>query len=362
MFNSSAQISIGTSNSSFFPPDDKSLPILDGKFDYNHAFAAFLASTNQKKHTAEMVGLLCNNLKQQDVLLAGENIINVADIGCADSTTCLGYLSRMNYEPGFEYTGFDINDQFLQDAQLNLRASSLIKKHKLIKEDVLTSEAAPLSSFLMNAFELIFVSHLAYYLKSEADVRIFIKNMLSLLTEQGLLIFLHENSTYYFRSTYNSHYKNINAPDLLRQGAFALLNEKRQYNETLFTSKLYFTEMSEALWEAVKNPVCYRKFAKFPGFIDNLNKLSFIVQCDLSQLMIEGTLGRFVDEIKDVLTRNHYSFDLKTSMQVLTSHENQYGQEISAALREIEHEGFFDSEVQQIIEEQSSLLSSNSFS
>src|SRR5690606_24858237 len=153
------------------------------------------------------------------------------------------------------------------------------KKHTLIKGDVLLEGLDAISQVPEHSFDLIFISHLAYYLQDEHYSQLFMSNMLKLLNDNGLAIFLHEDSTHHFRATYNSNYKHINAPELLRNSTAGLLETAAQFNEISFTSQLIFEEMTDELWEAAKNPSCYELFHHLPGFIDTLNKLSFLVQC-----------------------------------------------------------------------------------
>lgn len=321
---------------SFFPPAFEHLPpILEGIFDYNSAFAAFLKSTNQKNQTARMVGTFANKLQKKKVLFDSEEIIKVADLGCADSTTCLGYLNQMDCPAGFDYLGFDINDKFLEEAKTFLSNSAVIKKHEIIKNDVLAGNLSSHPSVLPKSIDLIFVSHLAYYLKDKEYGKQFVNDILNLLTDKGVAVFLHEDSTYYFRSTYNTNYKNSSAPSLLKDSASDLLKTPGQFNEVSFTSKLHFAEMSEELWQVTKNPSRYKEFAHHQSFVDNLNKFSFIVQCDLSKLAADGSLASFINEMRSTLESNNYSFDLVTSMQVLVNPQNMYLEEIDMALREM---------------------------
>jgi hypothetical protein len=323
----------------FFQPNPEYFsPVLEGIFDYNSAFAAFLKSTDQKKQTALMVGTFVSQLQKKKVLFDRKEIIKVADLGCADSSTCLGYLNQMEYSAGFDYLGFDINDKFLEEAQIILSRSTVIKKYELIKNDVLSGELSTHPSVQPQSMDLIFVSHLAYYLRDEEYGKQFVKDILSLLNDKGIAVFLHEDSTYYFRSMYNTNYINSSAPFLLKSSVSDLLKTPGQFNEMSFTSKLRFAEMSEELWQAAKSPSQYKKFAHIPSFIDNLNKFSFIVQCDLAKLAVKGSLERFINEMKVKLENNNYSFNLITRMQVLVNPQNTYTEEINRTLREIEND------------------------
>lgn len=262
-------------------------------------------------------------------------MIKIADMGCADSGACLGYIRNLREGHDFEYLGIDINDKFLEDAQQKISNEPSVKKATLIKGDILTDGLTTIPKENYNNFDIIFVSHLAYYLKDKDYSLQFMKNMNQLLNKNGMAIFLHEDSTYYFRSTFNSNYKNINAPEILRASA-ETLNTNTEFNEISFTSKLIFKEMTNKEWEALKEPANYKRFSHLPHIIDNLNKLSFIVQCDLLTLKQEGTLERFIDEIKERLSENNHCFDLTTTMQVLVRPENKKTKDIEAALKALQ--------------------------
>lgn len=315
----------------FIPREEQSSPVLEGKFDYNEAFKAFLAATNQKAQTADIVGRFLNQLQQRNKETTNNNLIKVADIGCADGAACLGYIQSLHCNRDFEYMGIDINDKFLEDAQNKLSAEPLIKKASLINGDILLDGLESIPAEQHHSFDVIFISHLAYYLQNADYSLQLMKNMSTLLNENGMAIFLHEDSTYHFRSTYNSNYKNVNAPKMLRESAEVLENQA-QFNEISFTSSLNFKKMSDEQWEAIKNPALYKKFSTLPDMIDNLNKLSFIVQCDLMTLFEEGSLSSYINEMKQILTQNNYCFDLKTTMQVLISSVNTHSNEIKGAL------------------------------
>lgn len=312
------------------------LQILQGTFDYNQAFSAFLRGTNQKRETGSLVGLFARALQEKNILFTGNDTLKVADMGCADSATCLGYFNQMGAAHQFEYTGVDINDQFLEDATAKLKAHPSVNQHTVINGDVLVNGLAAIPEVPLHSFDLIFISHLAYYLKDDVNSQSFVSNMLTLLNDRGMAIFLHEDSTHYFRSTYNSNYKHINAPELLRESAKGLIDNGAQFNEISFTSELTFDEMTDEQWEVAKDPSRYSDFGHLSGFVDNLNKLAFIVQCDLSKLHQEGSLSSFIDEMKDLLTANHYCFKLTTRMQTLVTPQNQHAVEIGGILKGIE--------------------------
>ncbi|MCC5791846.1 MAG: class I SAM-dependent methyltransferase [Legionellaceae bacterium] len=317
----------------FFTPKEVNYPaILDGKLDYNEAFSAFLKATDQKAHTAGIVENFISELNKKSAFLSPEKALKVADMGCADSSACLGFLQNIPCPEGIQYTGVDINDQFLESADTKLSNTPSIKKHTLFKGDILLDDISFIPQEELHSFDLVFISHLAYYLQNETLALQFVKNTRELLNQNGMVIFLHEDSTHHYRSTYNKNYKNANAPEILRRSAKNILNNDSQFNEVQFGSQLTFEPMTDNLWEAMKNPASYKKYAHLPHFVDNLNKMAFITQCDLVTLFEDGSLTKFVEEIKFALTNNNHCFELITTMQILVTPENNNTKNIQAAL------------------------------
>ncbi len=347
-------LKVRKANICFFSSVSKKAPaILEGKLDYNEAFKAFLKSTNQKDHTANLVGLFIKKLQQKNAFRKADDRIKVADIGCADGSACMGYFNRIGYAGGFEYTGVDINSKFLEEAESVITQNAAVKKHTLINGDILTGGLKVLPGMQKGSSDLVFVSHVAYYLKNAKNCRVFAENMLQLLNSNGLAIFLHEDSTHYYRSTYNSTYTNMNAPQMLRDSASSeKLKERVAFFEIPFTSMLTFSKMTEQEWEALKNPALYKNYSHLPGFVENLNKLAFIAQCDLRRIFDEGKLGLFVDEMKKKLVNNNYCFELTTSMQILASSTNPNIKLIEASLKETQLSSVLLSEANYYLPEQ----------
>jgi hypothetical protein len=314
--------------------------ILEGYFNYNEAFSAFVKGTCQKKDTASIVGVFAKKLQKAQGSLYKNQPIKVADIGCADSVTCLQYLKKMDYRPGFDYFGIDTNQKFLQEAKIILSHEPIIKKHALVNSDALSGRLTQEKEFASALFELIFVSHTAYYIKDVLSGRRFLEDTIKLLSKKsGIAVFLHEDSTHYFRSTYNKkQFNTLSTPDLLEKSAQGLVTNSNQLKSLSFTSKLHFLPLEEDLWEAAKYPKYYKEFAHNSDFIDTLKKLAFIVQCDLIGLAESGTLTRYIDEMKDILSNNDNCFDLVTRMQILAAPQCAFYHKIAMLLKETEKE------------------------
>ncbi len=316
------------------------LPILQGLFDYNESFDAFLKGTAQKKETALVVGYFAKKLQEAQIQFTNQEPIEVADLGCADSFTCLEYLKKMNYEPGFNYLGIDTNQKFLQEANIKLSNEGLIKKYTLMNDNALSGCLAEKEALSSLVFDLIFVSHTAYYIKDLLSGRNFLEDINKLLAkESGIAIFLHEDSTYYFRSTYNpNQFNTISAPALLEKSAEELTTNSIQLTSINFHSKLHFSHLEEELWEHLKTPSNYSTFADNPAFVDTLKKLAFIVQCDLKALAERGSLSPYIDDIKTILQNNDNCLNLQTCMQTLVAPQCVNDKKIAMILREMEKE------------------------
>lgn len=311
--------------------------ILEGKFNYNEAFEAFVKGTRQKEESASVIGAFTRKLQEKSVFLVKQQPVKVADIGCADSSTCLKYLRSMNCQPGFNYFGIDTNQKFLREAKTRLMNDSIIKNYTLVNCDALSGELKQRGD--LTAFEFIFVSHIAYYLKNQLAGRAFLEDITKLLSEQcGIAVFLHEDSTYYFRSTYNKTQFHTATPVLLEKSAQDLPANFNQFKSISFTSKLHFPLLRKELWEAAKYPYFYKDHAHEPNFIDMLKKLTFIVQRDLIGLANEGSLAAYVNEIRDAISDNNNCLDLETRMQTLVSPQCTLRHKIARALKETEEE------------------------
>lgn len=316
----------------FFPPVFKR-SILGGLFNYNEAFPSFVKDTHQKQDTASIMGIFAGQLRERDVCLPKQDPIRVADLGCANGNTGLQYIRQMHHEPGVHYYGFDNNEKFLGEAEKNLAAEPLIKKHFLVYGDALGGNLKKTPECSSTLFDFVFVSHTAYYLKDQPSCRAFLVDTIKLLAECGIAVFLHEDSTYYFRSTYNeNNFGGMSAPMLLEHSAQGLKTNFNQFKSIKFTSKLTFSEFHPDIWEAMKDPEKYQRYAHLPNFIETLEKLAFIVQRDLIGMVEEGRLSRYIDEIREAVAANNHCLDLETTMQILLAPECKFRHNIAVAL------------------------------
>lgn len=322
---------------STLPPSNRS--ILDGIYNYNETFSSFVKGTHQKRDTALVMGVFAKKLREKQVSLFKQQFVKVADLGCANSATGIQYLTSMNYPPGFHYFGIDTNRTFIKEAEAMLLAEPLIKKHTLIHGNALGGNLKEKKELASELFDFIFISHTAYYLTDELACRAFLVDIMKLLSECGIAIFLHENSTCYFRSTYNrNQFNKISTPMFLEQSARTLNTSFNQFESICFTSKLKFSPMNGELWEAMKHPESYKRFSRVPNFIETLEKLAFIVQRELTGMAQEGSLSDYIDDIREAITTNNNCFDLKTHMQTMVGPKCVLRHKIARALSETQEE------------------------
>jgi hypothetical protein len=249
-------------NASFSAPSyfitRRHISILEGRFNYNEAFSAFKKSTSQKIETATVIGALSRKLQAHQSFRKGASL-QVLDIGCADSTTTIQYLSKINEPYGFDYVGVDNNQVFLTNAIPYLAKEPSVRTYTLIQEDALSGKLSEHITLSLQLFDLIVVSHAAYYLKDELSGYLFIKDLLHLLTKgNGMAIFLHEDTTHHYRKTYNKQFTRKSTPLLLEQFSSRVIQNQEQFNALSFTSKLYFSPLSDSLWENAKYPCKYQ--------------------------------------------------------------------------------------------------------
>lgn len=312
------------SSSRFFSTENLGRSILSGIFNYDETFTSFLESTDQKRETAAIIGSFSDKLIKNKAFLSEKRTVKIMDIGCANAKTGIKYIHKINEQsdhlPGFEYVGIDTHSHFLKEAKSKLSTEPLIKKYSLVHSDALSGNLKKRKEFAHELFDFIFISHTAYYLRNELSCRAFLGDIIKLLSTCGIAVFLHEDSTCYFRSTYNKHhFKNVSTPLLIEQSARLVNKSFNQFKSIRFTSKLNFPLLNNDLWEAMKKPEKYLAFSRLPNFTKTLELLAFIVQRDLHSLKKEGLLPNYVDDIKEAVSANNNCLDLQTHMQIIVA-------------------------------------------
>lgn len=314
-------------------PGSQNSKIIGGVFDYNEAFAAFLRGTTQKKDAARVIKTLYTKLNK--FLSPSVNQpMTVLDIGCANAMTGLQYLNTIHHSEGFNYYGIDPNSIFIKEAEAILAESPIIKQKHLITGDALSGNLKGKNELSSVLFDLIFVSHAAYYINDTPhDYEAFIKDITQLLLPNGIAILLHA-----FLEIRKKHgtVGTVNTPTLLSE-AYLSVNGIQLKNIEI-TSSLKFLDLSDEMWEALKCPEHYHLQNNNFNFIDTVYKLSFIVHSSLNDMHEKGNLKNYIDEIKTILRENNNCFNIKTQLQIVVSAHCSFQSKVNAVLEEFSQE------------------------
>lgn len=240
--------------------------IIGGIFNYKEVFATFLQDTTQKKDTAMLLGIFADKMQKNQVILCDEKVVNVADIGCADGTSCLQYLEKLNYPIGFNYVGIDVLEELVLEARKHLPNHSMIKQATVIKGDAFSGTLRQRHEFSSKSFDLLFVSHSAYFVKKENRLS-FIKDIANILAKNGVAILLHESSFNDLRSKYGGGIVG-DTPQLLEEATKTV--GLADFQSIGFTSKLHFKPLESYLWEALKYPDKYPSLQQKADFVNTL--------------------------------------------------------------------------------------------
>lgn len=307
--------------------------IISGKFNYEESFKIFLESTTQKSDSAHCISFFINKLLKSDNFKGMNDPLNILDVGCANGSSCLLYLSNVNYHE-FNYFGIDISEHYLSEARLLLSGQPRFKSVVTEKVDAFNGELANTGIFFERSFDIIFVSHSAYHMDPK-NYQIFIKDMQKLLTNNGVVIFLHQklvdNSFAYFGMKYGA-FSSDDAPLLLNEA----LNEQKMkcFQHIEFISKFNYGLIAEYYWDLFKDPENYHKYVNHENFVNLLNRLAFMVQRDFIEMIPSGVLSMFLDETRKVLNTNNNCIDMVSYFQVIASPLNENCQKIERTINE----------------------------
>ena len=319
----------------------KSLPsAITGKLNYHESYSAFLRDTTQTEDTTRIIGTFIDRLKKHQVFQDEKEPINVADIGCNDSIACLYYLKTVSHKAKFNYFGMDISKESLRKAEKLLLSNQIIDNYLLIEGDAFDGKIKQRKEFVATMFDLIFVSHSAYYvgyqeknLKDESKYASFLLDISNLLSTTGVAILIHGNSFYSLSKKYGD-FEVRDTPFLLEQGAsLSFLNQLKIIK---FTSRLSFAEMDDYLWEAMKHPNKYALHQHHSNFVDALEKILFIINCSFVDMKKRGMLSNFIDEVKEIIIKNGNSFPIVSFLQVIVSPHHTLLHKTAKALQETE--------------------------
>ena len=309
-----------------------------GEFDYKKAYTTFFNDTTEVLDAKRIISCFFKKIKNQSVYAHSKEPLNITDIGCSDGQTSLGYLKSLEYKHGFNYYGIDINKPSLNEAQKLLLLDKSIKNLSLINQDAFDEDITKMKEFEGKKFDLIFVSHSAYFIGYTDDFKSivphskFISDISNLLSEKGMAFFIHGNSFFKLRRKYSGVYVR-NTPCFLEQATPSHLKHLKVLK---FNSKLSFEEIDERLWEEIKHPNNYRIYGENVKFLRTLEKISFIINRSLREMEKEGTLSSFINEIKETVFENHNTFPITSFFQVVVPPSCNFTHQIVKALDETE--------------------------
>lgn len=300
--------------------------IVLGKFNYNQCFDSFIAATTQKRDTALLLSNIVNGLKESGLISQdNQQLMRIADIGCANAASSILFLQEINHPGGYSYRGIDISKGYIEEAQNKLSLNSFIKNYSVTEGDALCGNLADNSVFSQEKFDLILVSHVAYYIQSdEVKYKRFINDLEKLLAENGVIFFMHGNSHEYLLSNYSKDSSNnstpyVNTPSFLEQCSKKLAFESTSID---FVSKLHFAMLDDRLWTSMEKTENYKSLQNNNELMSNLEKLSMVINRDLSELEEEGKLLEFIRDAKNIIIKNGGFFYLHTHFQVMLSSKN----------------------------------------
>lgn len=310
---------------------------MKGKFDYRETFETFLKSTTQKQDTADVLKIFAAQL--HEYIFPDNRFVNIADLGCADGTSCIRYLNAMNPHASYHYVGIDINEKYINyDAPEVLSQNSMIKSFQLINADIFSGQLAERTELSEIKFDLIFVSHAAYHINDPLKCGSLLNDLANILAPTGIAILLHETAFKDQIQYYRSKYGNFPAFDIaseLKNTANKML--ENPFECLQFMSTLKFTSISNNLWESIKNPGEYVKYKNIPGFIENLEKLAFIVQRDFTDMIEDEKLVKYIDEIKAAIIPDN-KLSEPTQLQIVASKDCKIVPEIHKAIENLKYE------------------------
>lgn len=295
-----------------------------GKFNYDQCFDRFVEATTQKQDTASLLADVVNGFKELGLISKDhKKSIRVADVGCANATASLLFLEKISHASGYSYLGIDALKKYIKEANDKLSSHSLIHDYQVFEGDGLSGELFD-TVFNQKKSDLVFVSHVAYYLQQdEVKYNRFIHDMQQLLSAEGVCFFMHGASHVYLDSITNQN----NLPRTKTHELIEQYAEKLEYKSTSidFVSKLNFPCLTDELWEMMEKTENYRlpMIQNNHAALSTLEILSIIVNRDLLALEKNGTLQTFIRAAKDIIADNGGFLYLHTHFQVMTSNECQ---------------------------------------
>jgi hypothetical protein len=319
------------------------------RYIYEDIYPAFKAATDEKEKTAAINRAFLNCLAEQNLVLAGNKALLVADIGSGPCDTLIKYLTGVRFPPGFDVRATDFLPEYAGPDGVARRNVAAAEKNGILK-------LAGFSAKTGNAFEgelielvsspddcdrprgmfrLAFASHMVYHAESTQDVERLVADVASnLLAKDGIAIFYHAATTpqtfQEFRARFGSQAGGNARSDT---GAVTIDDPTAQIRhscartgvplyELEFSADLRFGALGNHEWNSFKAPLSYERLAvENPGAYEDLKRLYFVVQRAPLEFAADKSrtgLPVFIDEIRPVIERNKGILRLAERMQVFT--------------------------------------------
>jgi hypothetical protein len=318
------------------------------RYVYEDIYPAFKATTDEKEITAKLNRTFLNHLARQNLIVAKDSPVTVADIGCGPCDTLVKYLTGVHCPAGYVVRATDYLPEYA-DAQrgqaLQILADAQAKKAiKLIEfstrsgnafgGDLLSLLSGPHDGTKMRrAFDLVFASHVFYHAETLSDVERLLADVAeNILGRDGVCIMFHLANTPLtfqdFRARFGSQAGAATQSDT---GAVTIDDPPAQIAtacgglglrlfEKEFTTSLRFGPLGDAEWKAFKDPQSYDAVAESnSGAYEDLKRLYFVVQRAALEFVADGSrtgLITYIDEIRAVIEANHGVLPSSERMQV----------------------------------------------
>ncbi len=263
-------------------------------------FASFLRHTEQKKLTSKALAELITEYETQALITDG---VKILDIGCGEGELSESVVNSFKKNWIDSYCGIDSDADFL--SQLNEKFKDKAFQTRLLKKDCFDMDYKELGKY-----NFILASNILYYCK---DIPSYFSSVLPNLDDQGMLVFIHENSTSTPKAMRKKYMANIagDIPDTIKCGA-----EKHNVciKEHSVSSSITFNTNISSLLGSIKT---HKESIQILGR-ENCLLLEFIAQTSLQDLERKGVLIAYLADIENVLLENDNKIPIVSRIQVIS--------------------------------------------
>ncbi len=263
-------------------------------------FASFLRHTDQKELTSRALAELIAKYETQAHIKEG---VKILDIGCGEGELSEKVVKSFEKNTIHSYCGIDRDADFLN--QLNEKFKDRAFQIQLLREDCFEMDYKKLGKL-----DFILASNILYYCK---DIPSYFASVLSNLENQGMLVFIHENSTSTPKAMRKKYMANISAdiPDTIKCSAQKYGVCVKEYS---FNSSITFDTNILSLLSSINT---YKESMRILGR-ENCLLLEFVVQTSLEDLEKKGMLVEYFLDIEKVLRENDNKIPIISRIQVIS--------------------------------------------